>query len=113
TKTGNQFEFNDSLGSLQDLRTHIDSRLKSQTALILQPLVRPHSRMLEISSSKGLPTIRILTRIQNNTPEVLIACAKLPVGESISDSFSNGMTGNLLAAVDLDTGTLSTAYGPR
>jgi len=51
--------------------------------------------------------------MRDGVPEILIACAKIPVGSSISDNFSNGSTGNLLAAVDLASGTLSTAYGSR
>jgi hypothetical protein len=42
--------------------------------------------------------------------KVLCACAKLPVGSNITDNFAHGSSGNLVVAVDIDTGTLSEGW---
>jgi hypothetical protein len=44
-------------------------------------------------------------------PRLLFACFKIPTGTSIVDNFHDGLGGNLLAAVNLETGTLSAAIG--
>jgi hypothetical protein len=97
-------------GSVEDLYRYVLDRLENETALLVQPLIRPHPKLLEISSANGLATARIVTGMINNKAQVLCACAKLPAGANITDNFAHGSSGNLVAAVDIDTGTLSQAW---
>lgn len=97
-------------GSAKDLYCYVLDALEKETALLVQARIRPHPKILEISSVNGLATVRIVTAMVGNKAKVLYACIRLPVGTNIADNFSNGMSGNLAAAVDIDTGVLSEGW---
>ena len=97
-------------GAVEDLYRYVLDSLKNETALLVQPRVRPHPKLLEISSANGLATARVVTAMVENKARVLCACAKLPVGTNITDNFSHGSSGNLVVAIDTDTGTLSEGW---
>lgn len=85
-------------------------RLKNETALLVQPRVRVHRKLLEISSANGLSTARIVTAFTENRARVIFAVARLSAGANITDNFSRGASGNLAVAIDIATGTLSEAW---
>ena len=64
-------------------------------------------------SSHGLATARVVTAMQNGVARVVVAGFKVTVGTNATDNFSKGASGNLLAGIDLSTGTLSQARGSR
>lgn len=112
-RSGHHFTFGypETEGSLEDLYRYVLDSLKTETALLVQPRLRPHPKILEISSVNALATVRLVTAMVNNKATVLYACVRLPVGTNINDNFSaGGASGNLAVAIDIDTGTLSEGW---
>jgi hypothetical protein len=111
--SANGFEFEGRRGSLEDLYRHIEAKLADETGWMVQPRLRSHPGMTGIVSSHGLATIRAVTAMRGGEPQLLIAGLKVTVGNNITDNFSKGVSGNLLAPIDRETGTLSAAWGSR
>ncbi len=84
--------------------------LVNEAGLIVQQRLRAHRKILEISSPHGLATVRAITVMTGEKAGMLLACARLPVGSNICDNFSNGATGNLITAIDIDTGKTGVAW---
>jgi hypothetical protein len=113
TREHDGFRFDGRTGTAADLFAHIENACDAQTGYVLQPQIRPHTAMRPFASKDGLPTIRVVTMMTDDGPEVLLACLKIPVGASITDNFAHGTSGNLLAAIDTQDGTLTPASGSR
>lgn len=96
--------------SPQALFRHLLDRSKNETALLVQPRVRAHAQLREISSASGLPTARVVTAFVENKAQIVLTAARLSVGNNITDNFSRGSSGNLAAAIDAVSGTLSEAW---
>jgi hypothetical protein len=107
------FEFDNTLDTATGLFACLERKCDTQTGYIIQPQMRPHSLMVPLASSNGLPTARVVTAMSAHGPELLFACLKMPVGSSITDNFAHGTSGNLLAGIDLESGTLTPARGSR
>jgi hypothetical protein len=74
---------------------------------LLQQLIAPHNAIRAICGDR-LATIRVLTlRTGSETPQVLRACWKIPVGGNVADNYWR--TGNLLAKLDKNTGEVKRA----
>lgn len=75
--------------------------------MILQPRIHNHPDLKPIAG-RGLSTCRILTVASPDTGEVqaVAAALRMPVGDSPMDNIAQG---GLAAAVDLESGRLSTA----
>ena len=110
-RSGDSFEFEGQTGSLEDLYDHFQVKLREEKGWIVQPRMRSHPSLAGIVSQHGLATIRAVTAMHEGQPRLLIAGLKLTVGENITDNFSKGVSGNLLAPIDRKTGTLSAAWG--
>lgn len=113
TRQDDELEFDGHRGNAVDLFTYLGQRSEGQAGFIIQPQIRPHAEMLPFASTHGLPTARVITAMGATGPQVLFACLRIPVGESITDNFGNGTSRNLVAAVDLRSGVLTHARGSR
>jgi hypothetical protein len=82
------------------------------SGLIVQEFIRPHRDLQPIMNGPGLGTIRFMTlRSPNGDVRVPWAVLKLPLQGSISDNFSSGKSGNLIAAIDVGSGAILRAIG--
>jgi hypothetical protein len=80
--------------------------------LMVQEFVRPHRDLQPIMNGPGLGTIRVVTlRSPDGDACIPWAVIKLPLRDSISDNFSGGETGNLIAAIDVESGRILRAVG--
>ena len=95
-KIGEQFEFEGQLGSATDLYAHLTSKLEHECALIIQPQIQAHSRMLDISSPNGLPTLRLVTAMRGL---FVILCGKRPFHRATAGA--NGAVGRCLSSAIL------------
>lgn len=98
-------------GSPRASYLYMMDRLKDEKALLVQPRVRAHHKLYEISSANGLPTVRVVTAFVGNEARVIFAAARLSVGANVTDNFSKGSSGNLAVAIDIPTGALAEAWG--
>jgi hypothetical protein len=104
------YEYGSQRGSAAELFAHLKQACGPTSGFIIQPHVRPHPKMLPLSSPKGLPTARVVTAMRPGGPEPIFAFLKIPVGASVTDNFAYGTTGNLLAEIDVSDGTLGCAF---
>jgi len=70
---------------------------------VFQPLMRPH-REIEALCGARLATVRMLTLLTADGPQLLGAAWKIPGGDNIADNYWR--VGNLLAQVDGATGAV-------
>jgi hypothetical protein len=62
----------------------------------------------------GLGTFRIVTfLVGERSVEIPFAVVKIPVGNSVTDNFDGGYSGNWVCPVDVSTGRLGNAVGKR
>lgn len=77
---------------------------------ILQEPLTPHSRIAEICGSK-VSGVRVHTFLSAQGPVAVKAIWKISVGREDSDNFRHGASGNMLAALDLETGEVVRVIG--
>jgi hypothetical protein len=70
---------------------------------LLQKFVSPHATIRALCGDR-LATIRIVTLNIEGAPKMFRACWKVPAGDNIADNYWRA--GNLLAQIDLATGTV-------
>lgn len=98
-------------GSLQEFFAFCSASIGCNETLIFQPKISNHCKIRELTAAKGLSTIRIITTYNNGNFSIVGACFRILVNDSDVDNFSHGMSGNLTAAVAIDTGILFAARG--
>ncbi len=80
--------------------------VKFNSNYIFQRCIQTHTLLNKICNG-GLPTVRIVTLNADKGPELYRACIKLTTAGNVADNFWR--SGNMLAAVDLENGTLGKA----
>ena len=82
---------------------------KDETFVIQERLIN-HPGLTKLSNTEYLQTVRALTFVgSNGQSQLLHAFLKPIVGQNIIDNHDHGRTGNLLAEINLDTGSLKPA----
>lgn len=89
----------------QEPQRFLDSLRATKSTYILQPKVQQHDALLPIMTN-GLGTLRVVTTSLDRSIKIDFICLKIPVGKNISDNINGGGTGNLLADIDLESGTI-------
>jgi len=81
---------------------------------LFQEFARPHPGLIPIMPGPGLGTFRIVTfLVGERSVEIPFAVVKIPVGNSVTDNFDAGYSGNWVCPVDVSTGRLGNAVGKR
>jgi len=81
---------------------------------LIQEFVRPHPKLRSIMPGPGLGTFRIVTFLMcEQSVEIPFAVVKIPVGDSVTDNFDGGYSGNWVCPVDVGTGRLGDAVGKQ
>jgi hypothetical protein len=99
-------------GTVSDLLAYCRSHAADHEGrLIVQPRLRPARALLKIMSPHGLGTVRAVTCLDGERVRLLAASLRIPVGGNDADNFLHGASGNLVAAIDTDTGRLMQGLG--
>lgn len=77
---------------------------------ICQPMVEAHPQLKPLMATCALGTIRIITYLSAGSPILKFAVIRLPAGTNVTDNFSQGKGGNLVAPVDISTGEIGKAW---
>lgn len=101
------------LYSVENLYEKALSQLSEGCSYLIQPLIRPHEALLPIMPNGALGTVRIITYIHGDEPKALLPVLRIPANGNVTDNFSLGLVGNLVAPIDLDTGELGVAKVSR
>jgi hypothetical protein len=79
---------------------------------LFQEFVRPHPKLRPIMPGPGLGTFRMVTfLVGERSVTIPYAVVKIPVGNSVTDNFDAGYSGNWVCPVDVATGSLGNAVG--
>lgn len=74
---------------------------------VIQQRLANHPELVRISGSEAVQTVRAITLVrEGEVPELLLAVQKIVKGSGVADNFRWGRTGNMVASVDLENGTL-------
>jgi len=76
-----------------------------RTGYILQERGQPHEDVRALSG-KAIATVRVYTLYTDKGPRIFRACWKLPAGANMADNYWRG---NILAALDMETGAVTRA----
>lgn len=85
-------------------------RWLSREGILLQAAASPHP---EIASRFGprLATARVVVLMGVSGPIIHRAVLRIPAGQNMIDNFQKGASGNLLGAIEIDTGLISNVIG--
>ncbi|NLZ05496.1 MAG: hypothetical protein GXY19_10020 [Phycisphaerae bacterium] len=77
---------------------------------VIQERVHSHSDLVRLSGTQALQTVRMITLVEPaGDVRILHAHLKVIEAEEIVDTFLDGLTGNIEAPVDLESGCLESA----
>jgi hypothetical protein len=106
-------EGTETTGDLRDLRSKLLTEARFD-ALLLQQRIHNHQAVAQLSGTKTLQTVRVLTLLSGGeSVELLTAYSKIVGGDAPIDNIRDGSTGNGTAGLDLESGRLSAAKLPR
>lgn len=92
-------------------------RNRRYRSFIVQQRIRCHPIFEELSGTRALQTLRVVTGVQaNGEAEILLALIKIICGASVSDNFAFGTSTNMLGDIDPVSGQIGcvvTASGTR
>lgn len=77
---------------------------------VIQERLRSHSELIRLSGTEALQTVRVMTLVDSaGDTHILHAHLKVIEADEIIDTLIAGLTGNIEAPVDLESGRLKTA----
>ncbi|MGI9341758.1 MAG: sugar-transfer associated ATP-grasp domain-containing protein [Gammaproteobacteria bacterium] len=74
-------------------------------AYLFQEQLRTHAKIASLCGDR-LTSVRLVLFVGGGEPQPLSAVWRIPTGTNETDNFSVGVSGNLIAAVDLETGAI-------
>lgn len=112
-RDGTKWIFEGKSGSDADLYAHCRNRSDGKKRWIVQPEIKPHATLMNQLSPTALCTVRVVTYLSGSEVRVPFAVIRIPTGQNETDNYSLGLTGNLIAPIDLQSGRIGTARGSR
>ncbi len=73
--------------------------------MLFQELIRPHPALEQVIGNR-VATARIVVLNGTSQPKILAAGLRIPSGNSMTDNFQSGKSGNMIAFIDLETGRI-------
>ena len=92
--------------SFEDYERFLTALRPRHRSMMFQVRLEPHAKMRELAGP-NISGIRIGVVKRENKAKIYAAVLKINAGHNITDNFEHGSSGNLLANVDLETGTLT------
>lgn len=95
------------LGSGEKLRIneYLKQLEEESRGTVLQEQVPSHPQIIEMFGNR-LASVRIITLLFKDKPKTFRASLKIPTGNNMTDNFSRGQSGNLLAQIDIESGVI-------
>lgn len=85
------------------------SWLSEGSSYLIQSLVKPHEGLLSIMPGGALGTVRIMTYLDGDEARAFLPVLRIPANGNVTDNFSLGLLGNLVAPIDLYSGEVGIA----
>ena len=100
------WRFTDRRGSAADVYRFAVDRLGARRGWIFQPCIEPHPDLQALMTPGALGTVRAITYAGRDGPRLLLPVLRIPAGGNVTDNFSEGSAGNIVAPIDAETGLL-------
>ena len=100
------------IGSAHDAFEYCASRAKA-AALLVQPRLITVDALRNVMAPDAFGTVRAITYMDDQRPMLMAAELKIVVDGNVTDNFSHGASGNLVAPIDPLSGTLTAVRGSR
>ncbi|WP_018175029.1 MULTISPECIES: sugar-transfer associated ATP-grasp domain-containing protein [unclassified Thioalkalivibrio] len=114
TRRNDRWHYCGRVTALSDLFYFVRARAsQSQTCFIAQSRIQPHDKLSGLMSPTAVGCVRIVTYMRDGKARLFCAEIKLTAGEGDTDNFGLAANGNMVAAVDMDSGRLSLGYTSR
>jgi hypothetical protein len=113
TREAGQWRFCNQMGSASELHRFLLGRLCGRRGWMMQPFVEANASLRRIMAPNALGTIRAITFWVGEEPKIAVPILRIPAGDNVADNFSHGLSGNLVAPIDLASGTLGRARYSR
>ncbi|WP_018861125.1 sugar-transfer associated ATP-grasp domain-containing protein [Thioalkalivibrio sp. ALJ3] len=114
TRRGDRWEYCGRTTTLSDLFHFVRERAdQSRRPYIAQSRIHVHHGLRHLMSPTAVGCVRIVTYMKDGEVHFFRAEIKLTAGEGDIDNFVLGTTGNVVAAVDIDSGRMSVGYASR
>ena len=85
---------------------------QDKEGFLVQPWLEPDPALRALMPSLGFGMVRIVSLLHDGEAFLPFGWIKIPTGDNVLDIFSGGQTGNLIAAIDVETGVIGEALGP-
>jgi hypothetical protein len=107
TRRAGEWSFEERTGTVAELYQFCMQRLEGRRGWLIQPAIAPHSELQKIMASGALGTVRAVTYLGSEGPKIMFPLLRIPAGGNVTDNFSEGTAGNIVARIDIETGVLS------
>lgn len=87
-------------------------RWLSFEGIVLQAVANPHPEIFARFGPR-LATARVVVLMSEDGPIIHRAALRIPAGKNMIDNFRHGASGNLLGAIEVDTGVVSNVIGKK
>uniref|UniRef100_UPI000370B6B0 sugar-transfer associated ATP-grasp domain-containing protein n=1 Tax=Thioalkalivibrio thiocyanoxidans TaxID=152475 RepID=UPI000370B6B0 len=114
TRQSDRWHYCGRASSLSDLFYYVRERAnRSQTCFIAQSRIHAHDELRSLMSPTAVGCVRIVTYMREGEAHLFCAEIKLTAGNGETDNFGLAANGNMVAAVDMDSGRLAVGYASR
>jgi len=104
TRHDDTWSYAGKVGSASDLHEYCLRNIQGKRGWLIQPEIKPHPELAARMSPRALATVRAITRMTDAGSRMMFAVLRIPAGSNSTDNWAYGLTGNLVAPIDLDTG---------
>ena len=92
-------------GEKLSIENYLKLMEEEERGTLIQEQVTSHPDIVD-SFGDRLASVRIITLLFKDRPKVFRAALKIPTGNNMTDNFSRGQTGNLLAQINTESGII-------
>lgn len=107
--SGNEWIVNEEAHSSENLYKRLIKHLSEGGAYLIQPAVEPNHLLRPLMPKGSLGTVRIITYLQAGKAIPILPLLRIPANQNVTDNFSLGLSGNLVAPIDIESGVLGIA----
>lgn len=109
SRSGSGWMINGSIYDASKLYDFALGLLSENSCYLIQPAIKPHEKMCSFMPSGALGTVRIMTYVHDSDAKAFLPVLRIPASGNMTDNFSLGLAGNLVAPIDIQTGELGIA----
>lgn len=99
--------------NISELYDFARSKAFGGAVYLVQAAIKPHDALIPIMPDGALGTVRVITYLEGTEARAILPVLRIPANGNVTDNFSLGLQGNLVAPIDVQTGALGVARTSR